>query len=116
MTSWWYVWGTTRAAKRETRASRRPLQFLWRRCREGSSANRERKLQQTLPNRVSQQRVRRSGADLWGHPASLRADQGQLGERRGKPACCRGCKSPTGKELANPSWPRILLGTSRDVS
>src|ERR1039458_5778858 len=23
--------------------------------------------------------------------------------RRDKPACCRGCKSPTGKEVANPS-------------
>src|SRR5216683_2536405 len=28
---------------------------------------------------------------------------GQSGERRDKPACCRGCKSPTGKEVANPS-------------
>jgi hypothetical protein len=28
---------------------------------------------------------------------------GQFGERRAKPACCRGCKSPTGKEVANPS-------------
>jgi photosystem II stability/assembly factor-like uncharacterized protein len=27
----------------------------------------------------------------------------QLGERRAKPACCRGCKSPAGKEVANPS-------------
>jgi hypothetical protein len=25
------------------------------------------------------------------------------GVRRDKPACCRGCKSPTGKEVANPS-------------
>jgi hypothetical protein len=28
---------------------------------------------------------------------------GQAGVRRAKPACCRGCKSPTGKEVANPS-------------
>src|SRR5713101_744262 len=28
---------------------------------------------------------------------------GQRGVRRVKPACCRGCKSPTGKEVANPS-------------
>src|SRR5271169_1168858 len=28
---------------------------------------------------------------------------GQTGVRRAKPACCRGCKSPTGKEVANPS-------------
>src|SRR6266702_8708544 len=27
----------------------------------------------------------------------------QTGERRDKPACCRGCKSPTGKEVPNPS-------------
>src|SRR5262249_15270348 len=33
----------------------------------------------------------------------LRKYHGQLGERRDKPACCRGCKSPTGKEVANPS-------------
>src|ERR1700751_2361546 len=33
---------------------------------------------------------------------------GQYGERRAKPACCRGCKSPTGKEVANPSWPRVF--------
>src|SRR5262249_33847678 len=33
----------------------------------------------------------------------LRAVNGQFGERRDKPACCRGCKSPTGKEVANPS-------------
>ena len=32
--------------------------------------------------------------------------------RRDKPACCRGCESPTGKETANPSWPRVLHGTS----
>jgi transposase len=31
------------------------------------------------------------------------AVDGQSGERRDKPACCRGCKSPTGKEVANPS-------------
>src|SRR5215471_5996187 len=31
------------------------------------------------------------------------SDDGQTGERRDKPACCRGCKSPTGKEVANPS-------------
>jgi hypothetical protein len=36
--------------------------------------------------------------------------------RRDKPACCRGCKSPTGKETATPSWPRVLHGTSRGVS
>jgi hypothetical protein len=30
-------------------------------------------------------------------------DDGLTGERRDKPACCRGCKSPTGKEVANPS-------------
>src|SRR6266436_4056740 len=79
MTSWSYVWGTTRAAKRETRASRRPSQFLWRPCRGGSSANRERKLQQTLPNRVFQQRVRGSGTEMWGRLASRRADHGQPG-------------------------------------
>jgi hypothetical protein len=33
----------------------------------------------------------------------FRSDDGQTGERRDKPACCRGCKSPTGKEVANPS-------------
>jgi hypothetical protein len=31
------------------------------------------------------------------------ARHGLTGERRDKPACCRGCKSPTGKEVANPS-------------
>jgi hypothetical protein len=36
----------------------------------------------------------------------------QSGERRDKPACCRGCKSPTGKEVANPSWPRVLQAAS----
>jgi hypothetical protein len=30
-------------------------------------------------------------------------DDGLSGERRDKPACCRGCESPTGKEVANPS-------------
>jgi len=30
-------------------------------------------------------------------------DDGQTGVRRAKPACCRGCKSPTGKEVANSS-------------
>jgi hypothetical protein len=30
-------------------------------------------------------------------------DWRQSDERRDKPACCRGCKSPTGKEVANPS-------------
>src|SRR3989442_15481579 len=79
MTSWSYVWGTTRAAKRETRASRRPSQFLWRPCRGGRSANRERKLQQTLPNRVFQQRVRGSGTEMRGRLASRRADHGQHG-------------------------------------
>src|SRR6267143_2288417 len=96
MTSWWYVWGTTRAAKRETRASRRPSQFLWRRCRGGSSANRERKLQQTLPNRVFQQRVRGSGADLWGHPASLRPDHGQLFRNRIKEGLGKTPREPSG--------------------
>jgi len=43
-------------------------------------------------------------------------DGRQSGERRAKPACCRGCKSPTGKEVANPSWPRVLQGTSRGAS
>ena len=33
------------------------------------------------------------------------AAYGPTGVRRDKPACCRGCKSPTGKEVANPSWP-----------
>jgi len=42
----------------------------------------------------------------------LRAGDGLPGERRDKPACCRGCKSPTGKEVANPSWPRVLQETS----
>jgi tetratricopeptide (TPR) repeat protein len=44
-------------------------------------------------------------------PLDLRVTA-QLGERRDKPACCRGCKSPTGKEVANPSWPRVLQGAS----
>src|SRR6266849_7342415 len=84
MTSWSYVWGTTRAAKRETRASRRPSQFLWRPCRGGSSANRERKIQQTLPNRVFQQRVRGSGTEMWGRLASRRADHGLCGSYASK--------------------------------
>jgi hypothetical protein len=33
----------------------------------------------------------------------LFSDHGQAGVRRAKPACCRGCKSPPGKEVANPS-------------
>src|SRR5215467_4577546 len=33
----------------------------------------------------------------------FRSSDGLTGERRDKPACCRGCKSPTGKEVANPS-------------
>jgi excisionase family DNA binding protein len=36
-----------------------------------------------------------------------------FGVRRDKPACCRGCKSPTGKETATPSWPRVLQVTPR---
>jgi hypothetical protein len=35
--------------------------------------------------------------------------------RRDKPACCWECKSPTRKEKANPSWPRVLRRTSRGV-
>ena len=34
---------------------------------------------------------------------ALLLSDGLSGERRDKPACCRGCKSPTGKEIANPS-------------
>jgi hypothetical protein len=33
----------------------------------------------------------------------LGMNDGLTGVRRAKPACCRGCKSPTGKEVANPS-------------
>ena len=32
-----------------------------------------------------------------------------------KPACCWECKSPTRKEKANPSWPRVLRTASRGV-
>ena len=35
--------------------------------------------------------------------AGSSAWEGAAGVRRAKPACCRGCKSPTGKEVANPS-------------
>src|SRR5438876_7255054 len=39
----------------------------------------------------------------------LLPSDGLTGARRDKPACCRGCKSATGKEVANPSWPRSSL-------
>ncbi len=34
----------------------------------------------------------------------------QLGERRDKPACCRGCKSPTGKENSDSILASSLAG------
>src|SRR5271157_2083277 len=66
--------------------------------------------------------LKQGPARVAGHLMTTRVDRmtiptyGQTGVRRVKPACCRGCKSPTGKEIANPSWPRVLQGTSRGVS
>ena len=54
---------------------------------------------------------RLSGPSDWNLSYSaFGADHGRLGERRDKPACCRGCKSPTGKEVANPSRGAISDG------
>jgi len=60
-----------------------------------------------IPERLPNRPCQRSPTPQCAHstPRRLCLDHGQSGERRDKPACCRGCKSPTGKETANPSLP-----------
>jgi len=77
MTSWLYVLGHYKGSEAGDKSFKKALAILM----EAVPAKEVARIvsvssSKTLPNRVSQQRVRRSGADLWGHQASLRRIKG----------------------------------------